>query len=126
MKFGLIPEFVGRLPVLATLHQLDEDALVEILTAPKNALVRQYRKLFRIDGVDLVFEPDALRAVARSALKHNTGARGLRTILERTMMDLMYEVPGRNDVNKIVITRDMIESAEETPIPFAETIAETA
>ncbi len=126
MKFGLIPEFVGRLPVIATLHQLDEEALVEILTAPKNALVRQYRKLFKIDGVDLVFEPDALRAVARSALKHKTGARGLRTILERTMMDLMYEVPGRADVRAIVITEDMIVNAEESPIPFAETIAETA
>ncbi len=126
MKFGLIPEFVGRLPVIATLHQLDEEALVEILTAPKNALVRQYRKLFKIDGVDLEFEPDALRAVARSALKHKTGARGLRTILEQTMMDLMYEVPGRTDVSKIVITEDMIINADEAPIPFAETIAETA
>lgn len=126
MKFGMIPEFVGRLPVIATLHQLDEEALVEILTAPKNALVRQYRKLFKIDGVDLSFEPDALRAVARSALSHKTGARGLRTILERTMMDLMYEVPGRTDVRKILITEDMIVNAEESPIPFAETIAETA
>ena len=126
MKFGLIPEFVGRLPVIATLHQLDEEALVEILTAPKNALVRQYRKLFKIDGVDLEFEPDALRAVARSALKHKTGARGLRTILEQTMMDLMYEVPGRTDVSRIVITEDMIINADEAPIPFAETIAETA
>ena len=126
MRFGLIPEFVGRLPVIATLQQLDEEALVEILTEPKNALVRQYRKLFKIDGVDLEFEPDALRAVARSALKHKTGARGLRTILERTMMDLMYEVPGRSDVGKIVITKDMIVNAEETPIPFADTIADTA
>jgi len=126
MRFGLIPEFVGRVPVIATLHELDEDALVQILTAPKNALVRQYKKLFRIDGVDLEFDRDALNAVARAALKHKTGARGLRTILERTMMELMYEVPGRTDVNTITITEDMIINAEEAPIPFAETVAETA
>lgn len=126
MRFGLIPEFVGRVPVIATLHELDEDALVQILTAPKNALVRQYKKLFRIDGVDLEFDRDALNAVARAALKHKTGARGLRTILERTMMELMYEVPGRADVNTITITEDMIINAEEAPIPFAETVAETA
>ena len=126
MRFGLIPEFVGRVPVIATLHELDEDALVQILTRPKNALVRQYKKLFKIDGVELVFEEDALRGVAAQALRHKTGARGLRTILERTMMDLMYEVPGRSDVNKIVITEDMIAEAEDTPIPFAEMTAETA
>ncbi|MEC9442328.1 MAG: ATP-dependent Clp protease ATP-binding subunit ClpX [Myxococcota bacterium] len=126
MRFGLIPEFVGRVPVIATLHELDEDALVQILTQPKNALVRQYKKLFKIDGVELVFEDEALRGVAGQALRHKTGARGLRTILERTMMDLMYEVPGRSDVKKIVITEDMIAEAEDTPIPFAEMTAETA
>ena len=126
MRFGLIPEFVGRVPVIATLHELDEDALIQILTQPKNALVRQYKKLFKIDGVELVFEDEALRGVAGQALRHKTGARGLRTILERTMMDLMYEVPGRSDVKKIVITEDMIAEAEETPIPFAEMTAETA
>ena len=126
MRFGLIPEFVGRMPVIATLRELDEEALVQILTEPKNALVRQYRKLFQIDGVKLEFQPDALRAVARQALQHKTGARGLRTILERTMMDLMYEVPGRVDLNTLVITEDMILNAEEAPIPFAELTAETA
>ncbi|CAN0400040.1 unnamed protein product, partial [Laminaria digitata] len=126
MRFGLIPGFVGRVPVVATLHELDEDALVEILTRPKNALVRQYKKLFKIDGVELCFEDEALKGVAAQALRHKTGARGLRTILERTMMDLMYEVPGRSDVATITITNDMIADAEDTPIPFAEMTAETA
>ncbi|MEM1350384.1 MAG: AAA family ATPase, partial [Myxococcota bacterium] len=126
MKFGLIPEFVGRVPVVATLHELDEDALIEILTRPKNALVRQYRKLFKIDGVDLKFDREALRQVARQALRHKTGARGLRTILERSMMDLMYEAPGREDLQEVTITEDMIINAAEAAIPFAEATAETA
>jgi len=118
MRYGLIPEFVGRIPVQATLQKLDEDALVRILTEPKNALVRQYKKLFRIDGVDINFTEDALRAIARAALDHNTGARGLRTILERVMMDLMYELPGRSDYSEITITEEMITSAEESAIQF--------
>ena len=127
MKFGLIPEFVGRLPVVATLEELDEDALMSILTEPKNALVRQYRKLFRMDGVELKFEPGALRAVARSALKHKTGARGLRSILERTMLNLMYEAPGRQDLTRITVTEEMILGAEDGPQPLCpEQTAETA
>ncbi len=126
MKYGLIPEFVGRLPVIATLDELDEDALVQILTQPKNALVKQYRKLFRIDGVTLDFEDAALQAVSRKALSHKTGARGLRTILERVMLELMYEVPGRNDLKDVTITEAMVEEADEAPIQFEETKAESA
>lgn len=126
MKFGLIPEFVGRLPVIATLDELDEDALVQILTEPKNALIKQYRKLFRIDGVELDFDEAALRAVARKALGHKTGARGLRTILERVMLELMYEVPGRNDLKNVTITAEMVEEADETAFQFEETKAESA
>ena len=126
MRYGLIPEFVGRIPTEATLQKLDEESLVRILTEPKNALVRQYRKLFKIDGVDLQFEEDALRAIARAALDHDTGARGLRTILERVMLDLMYELPGRSDINEVRITEDMIEDAEHSSIQFEEVIAESA
>jgi ATP-dependent Clp protease ATP-binding subunit ClpX len=126
MRYGLIPEFVGRIPVTATLEKLDEDALVEILTEPKNALVRQYRKLFKIDGVDLKFEEDALRAVARAALEHDTGARGLRTILERVMLDLMYEIPGRGDLTEVRITEEMVEDAKHSSIQFDELKAESA
>jgi ATP-dependent Clp protease ATP-binding subunit ClpX len=126
MKFGLIPEFVGRLPVVSTLEELDEEALMSILTEPKNALVRQYRKLFKMDGVTLSFEPSALRAVAKSALKHKTGARGLRSILERTMLNLMYEAPGRTDLSRICVTEEMILDAEQGAAPEAEQAAETA
>jgi ATP-dependent Clp protease ATP-binding subunit ClpX len=126
MRYGLIPEFVGRLPVIATLNELDEGALVQILTQPKNALVRQYRRLFRMDGVELAFEGEALRAVARQALKQKTGARGLRSILERVMLDYMYEIPGRDDLTNVTITEEMVADAEEAPIPFAEQTAESA
>jgi ATP-dependent Clp protease ATP-binding subunit ClpX len=126
MRYGLIPEFVGRIPVQATLQKLDEEALVKILTEPKNALVRQYRKLFKIDGIDLQFEDDALKAMARAALDHGTGARGLRTILERVMLDLMYELPGRSDMNEVRITEEMIERADNAAIQFDEVKAESA
>jgi ATP-dependent Clp protease ATP-binding subunit ClpX len=126
MRFGLIPEFVGRLPVIATLQELDEDALVQILTGPKNALIKQYRRLFRMDRVKLRFEDDALRAIARQALKQKTGARGLRTILERIMLDFMYEIPGRKDVADITITADMITDFDEAPFPLTDTTAESA
>lgn len=108
MRFGLIPEFVGRVPVIATLEELNEDALVSILTEPRNALVKQYRKLFRIDGVTLELDDDALRAVATLAMKHKTGARGLRSILERVMLDLMYEIPDNDDIKSIRITKEMV------------------
>ncbi len=108
MRFGLIPEFVGRVPVIATLEELNEDALVSILTEPRNALVKQYRKLFRIDGVTLELDDDALRAVATLAMKHKTGARGLRSILERVMLDLMYEIPDNDEIKSIRITKEMV------------------
>lgn len=126
MRFGLIPEFVGRVPVVATLHELNEHALMRILTEPKNALIRQYIKLFKIDGVELDFEEGALRAIAQSALKHKTGARGLRSILERTMMDLMYDIPGRDDVRQLTITEQMILDAENEPISPVEQTASSA
>lgn len=126
MRFGLIPEFVGRVPVIATLEELDEESLVKILTLPKNALVKQYRKLFRVDGVQLEFEPEALRSVARAALSHKTGARGLRSILERLMMDLMYELPDRDDVNEVRITNDMVNRAEGASIQLDHSKAESA
>jgi ATP-dependent Clp protease ATP-binding subunit ClpX len=120
MKFGLIPEFVGRLPVMATLDELSKDALVRILTEPKNALVKQYRRLFRFDQVQLSFEEDALHAIAEAALKQNTGARGLRSILERVMLDIMYEIPGRDDLSEITITRQMVHAADQDRVTFLE------
>ncbi|AFV10707.1 ATP-dependent Clp protease ATP-binding subunit ClpX [Thermacetogenium phaeum DSM 12270] len=113
LKYGLIPEFVGRVPIIVTLDALDEEALVRILTEPKNALVRQYQKLFEIDGVTLEFKEDALRAVAKEAIRRNTGARGLRAILEDIMLNVMYEVPSRHDIIKCVITKDVIAKKEE-------------
>ncbi|HPF44938.1 MAG TPA: ATP-dependent protease ATP-binding subunit ClpX [Syntrophomonadaceae bacterium] len=108
LKYGLIPEFVGRVPIIATLEALDIDALVKILTEPKNALVKQYKKLFELDGVDLEFMEDALQAIAEEAMQRNTGARGLRAIIEDIMLEVMYEVPSRLDVTKVVVTRDVI------------------
>ena len=109
LKFGLIPEFIGRLPVMVTLDELSEDALVRIITEPKNALLKQYRKLFRLDNVDLEIEPDAIRAVAEKAIERKTGARGLRSILEGVMTDIMYDIPSRDDVKKCIITKETIE-----------------
>ncbi|SHE52453.1 ATP-dependent Clp protease ATP-binding subunit ClpX [Desulforamulus putei] len=108
LKFGLIPEFVGRLPVIVTLDALDEEALVRILTEPKNALAKQYEKLFELDGVTLEIQPDALREVAREALKRNTGARGLRAIMEEVMLNIMYDIPSRKDISKVIITKEAI------------------
>lgn len=107
-KFGLIPEFIGRLPVNAMLEELDEEALMQILTAPKNAIIKQYQKLFEFDGIDLEFESDALREVARTALKRKTGARGLRAILEQVMLDVMYELPGNDKIAKCLVTKEAI------------------
>ena len=109
LKYGLIPEFVGRLPVLSTLEPLDEHALVRILSEPKNALVKQYQKLLEMDNVELEFEQEALEAIAKEAIKRNTGARGLRSIIEGIMLDVMFEVPSRDDVVKCVITRKTVE-----------------
>ncbi|TCM70762.1 ATP-dependent Clp protease ATP-binding subunit ClpX [Acinetobacter calcoaceticus] len=108
VKFGLIPEFIGRLPVIATLEELDEDALMQILTEPKNALTRQYQYLFEMEDVDLVFEDSALRAVAHKALDRNTGARGLRSILENVLLETMYDLPSRDDVGTVIITDKVI------------------
>ncbi|KJR97925.1 MAG: ATP-dependent protease [Peptococcaceae bacterium BRH_c4a] len=113
LKYGLIPEFVGRLPVIVTLEALDEEALVRILTEPRNALVKQYEKLFDIDGVSLEFQQDGLKTVAQEALKRKTGARGLRAILEEVMLDVMYEIPSRQDIAKCIITRDNILKKEK-------------
>jgi ATP-dependent Clp protease ATP-binding subunit ClpX len=109
LKFGLIPEFVGRLPVLATLSDLDEEALVEILSRPRNALVKQYQRLFEMEGVQLDFAEDALRAIAQKAIARKTGARGLRSIMEGILLDSMYELPGLEGVEEIVINREVIE-----------------
>jgi ATP-dependent Clp protease ATP-binding subunit ClpX len=113
LKYGLIPEFVGRVPVIVTLDALDEEALVKILTEPKNALVKQYHKLFELDGVTLEFKDEALSAVAREAMRRKTGARGLRAILEDVMLNVMYDIPSRTDITKCVITKEVIEKKEE-------------
>ena len=109
MKFGLIPEFIGRLPITGVVHNLDREALVQILVEPKNALVRQYQKFFHFDGVDLSFSDDALELVADEALKRGTGARGLRAILEDTLLEVMYELPSRTDVVECIVDRDTVE-----------------
>jgi len=112
LKYGLIPEFVGRLPVIVTLDALDEEALIRILTEPRNALVKQYEKLFSLDGVTLEFTPDALKAVSEEALRRNTGARGLRSILEEVMLEVMYDIPSRDDIAKCIVTRETIQKKE--------------
>ncbi|GAB6155647.1 ATP-dependent Clp protease ATP-binding subunit ClpX [Desulfosporosinus burensis] len=112
-KFGLIPEFVGRLPVIVTLEALDEAALVRILTEPKNALVKQYQKLMELDGVTLEFKDAALSSIATEAIRRNTGARGLRAIVEELMLNVMYDLPSRNDVMKCVVTQDVVLKKEE-------------
>jgi ATP-dependent Clp protease ATP-binding subunit ClpX len=125
LKFGLIPEFVGRLPVIATLTELGEDALVDILTEPKNALVKQYQKLFEFEDVRLRFSDGALRAVARQALGRKAGARGLRSILENVMLDLMYDIPSRDDVEECVISEEVIEQGSQ-PLLVLKQEAESA
>ena len=109
VKFGMIPEFIGRVPVMAVVDPLDEDALSEILTEPRNALVKQYQKLMRMDNVQLEFKPDAVRAIAKEAYRRKTGARALRSIVEELMLDVMYELPSRKDVTRCAITREMVE-----------------
>ena len=119
VAYGLIPEFVGRLPVVATLEELDEDALVQILTQPKNALVKQYQKLFEMEGTELEIREDALRAIARKAMARKTGARGLRTILEHVLLDIMYDLPSMENVSKVVIDETVIEGENEPYIIYA-------
>ena len=109
LKFGLIPEFIGRLPIMAALEKLTEADLVKILTEPKNALVKQYQKLLELDNVELEFDEEALNAIAKHAIARNTGARGLRSIIENVMLDIMYEIPSRDEISKVVITKEIIE-----------------
>ncbi len=108
-KFGLIPEFIGRLPVNAMLEELDEKSLIAILKEPKNAITKQYQKLFVLDGIELEFEENALKEIAKVSLKKNTGARGLRSILEQSMLDIMYEIPTNEKINKVIITKDFVQ-----------------
>jgi len=119
-KFGLIPEFIGRLPVVASVSPLDQDALMEILTAPRNALVKQYQRMFELDGVQLEFEEDALRAIADLAVLRKTGARGLRAILEDVLGPIMFDVPSADDIAKVVITRAAVEDRAQPTIVLAQ------
>ncbi|MBR5315750.1 MAG: ATP-dependent Clp protease ATP-binding subunit ClpX [Firmicutes bacterium] len=112
LKFGLIPEFIGRLPVIVSLDALDEEALVRIMKEPKNALIKQYSKLFALDDVELEIEDDAILAVAKKAIERKTGARGLRSIFEKAMMDIMFDIPSRDDVKKCIITKETIENQQ--------------
>ena len=122
LKYGLIPEFVGRLPIVVALDALDDKALVRILNEPKNALVKQFQKMFELDNIDLSFEPEALELIAQLAIKRNTGARGLRAIIETLLLDLMYELPSRTDVKRCVVTKKMVEDKGE---PILVTAAES-
>lgn len=120
LKFGLIPEFVGRVPVVATLDSLDEEALIRILIEPKNSLVKQYQKLFKMDNVVLEFQEEALKAIAAEAIKRKTGARGLRAIMEKLMQDIMFEIPSRNDITKCIITKETVTERAEPIIVTGE------
>ncbi|HMP46420.1 MAG TPA: AAA family ATPase, partial [Sphingopyxis sp.] len=120
LKFGLIPEFVGRLPVIATLEDLDVDALVKILGEPKNALVKQYRKLFDLEEVSLTFTDDALVAVAKKAIERKTGARGLRSIVEAILLDTMFDLPDLTDVVEIVVDKDVVEGRKQPVRVYAD------
>lgn len=120
VKFGLIPEFIGRVPVTVSLNALDEAALMEILEKPKNSLIKQYKKLFELDNVKLSFEKEAVEAIAKKALEHKTGARGLRSIMEKTVMDLMYHVPSNEKIAKCVITKGTVEGISEAEITYRE------
>jgi len=120
VKFGLIPEFIGRLPITATLRQLDENALVEILTKPKNALVKQYQKLFEYDDVLVEFKEGSLEAVAKKAIDRKTGARGLRAILEEIMLDIMYDIPSSNNIEKVIITKECILDGAKPEVIYNE------
>ena len=126
LKFGLIPEFIGRLPIVVTLNALDEESLVKILTEPRNALLKQYQKIFSMDGVDLVFTKEAVSCIAREAQKRKTGARALRSILEEVMLDFMYEIPSMANVRKCIITPEVIEKKAEPTLIFVEEMKKEA
>jgi ATP-dependent Clp protease ATP-binding subunit ClpX len=118
VKFGLIPEFIGRLPLIASVNKLDQVALVQILTEPRNALIKQYQKLFELDGVELEFTTDAVEAIAEKAMERGTGARGLRAIIEEVLLNVMYDVPSREDVGKVVVTGEVVsDNVNPTLIP---------
>jgi ATP-dependent Clp protease ATP-binding subunit ClpX len=123
IKYGLIPEFIGRLPVTTTLNELTEHALVRILTEPKNALVKQYKRLLEMDGVQLKFTPDALVAIAREALKQKAGARGLRSILERAMLDIMYDIPSEESVKEVVVNEEVVMSREKPLVLYEKEVS---
>lgn len=120
IKFGLIPELVGRLPVIATLEELDDKTLVQILTGPKNALIKQYQELFSIEDTELEVTDDALLAIAEKAIKRKTGARGLRSIVEVSLMDVMFDLPSLDGVQKVVLTKDAVEGTGEPEIIYKE------
>ena len=124
IKYGLIPEFIGRVPIVVTLDGLDEKALIRILKEPKNSLTRQYHKLFELDGVDLEFKDEALELVARKSLERKTGARGLRSIMEKSLMDLMYRTPSDDTIRKCVITKEVVEGTGEPEITYGEAPAQ--
>ena len=116
LKFGLIPEFIGRLPIIATLKELDKETLIKILVEPKNALTKQYEKLFEIDEVELVFEEEAIAAIVDKAIERKTGARGLRSIIEEIMRDIMFEIPSNEKIEKCIITKDTVEKGKQPEI----------
>lgn len=120
LKYGLIPEFVGRLPVLVTLEELDIDSLVKILTEPKNSLVKQYKELFNMDDVELEIDEESLTLIAQKAIERKTGARGLRSIIEEAMLDIMYEMPSRDDIEKCIITKDVVEKGSEPTLVLSD------
>jgi ATP-dependent Clp protease ATP-binding subunit ClpX len=126
IKYGLIPEFVGRLPVVATLEELDEDALVKILTEPKNALIKQYQHLFEMEGAELEFRNDSLKAIARKSMERKTGARGLRTIVENVLLNTMYELPSADDIRKVVIDESVINGESEPLLVYETEIKKAA
>ncbi len=120
MKFGLIPEFVGRLPVIATLEELDVSALMKILTEPRNAITKQFQKLFKMEGVDLEFREEALVAIAERAIKRKTGARGLRSIIEHALLDLMFDIPSEKNVIKVVVDEKSVAGDSKPLLIYAE------
>ena len=121
IKFGLIPEFIGRVPMVESLELLDKDALIRILTEPKNAIVKQYKRLFDLDGVELEFSPEALEAIAGQAVERKIGARGLRAIMEKIMTDIMYEIPSDETIGRCLITKDVVEGKAEPQLTYRDT-----
>jgi ATP-dependent Clp protease ATP-binding subunit ClpX len=118
LKFGLIPEFIGRLPLIATLEDLDEAALIDILVEPKNALIKQYKKLFELENVQLHFTESALKAIAKKAIERKTGARGLRAILEKLMLDTMFRIPSETDIKEVVVSEETILNGENPLVVY--------